>query len=248
MISKAFCVGRSQLRKVKVQKPPAAGPAWRGVPHAALMGEVIKAAAQKGIQAFGELRLHLERGGADMACSIPLSHAGPLGFTPHLGIITSNAMKQGLTFYAGAVEDETGTPVVVDRLTGGTRKEWMYTKNFDIQAVCQEAIRWWDEAVYKVGVVTAIIQSREIWDAEVPQLLYSAGREDVIPWSYIGQVDGEWHTDGRLRGNGWILARAGAAAVGKSSPMKQMPRLLRFYQMLAGLHTTHPELEIPSGN
>lgn len=216
----------SKLKKVELTPPENAGFRWKGVKHLDFVNAVCKAATANGYTP-GDPRLRVWLDGRKMCGALPLTRKKPGPITPWIGFTSSNAGDKMVRFYAGGVEDETGTTIILTTWTGGS-----YTLNFDIHAELLRSFDTWMDAVEELPAVASRLKATTLSADEYGKLLFSVGRKKVLPMGRVMAVDAKYR-EAKVK-TLWGFQTAVTEAVTLTSGPKQMDRLLGSYKLLCG--------------
>lgn len=218
----------AKLKKVDLVPPENAGFRWKGVKHIDFIHAIHKVALTHGYTPPADPRLRVWLDGRKMCGALPLTRkkAGPV--TPWIGFMSSNAGDKMVRFYAGGVEDATGTTVVLASWTGGS-----YTLNFDINAeLSSRSFDTWMDAVEELPAVVARLKATTLSADEYAKLLFSVGRKKVLPMGRVMAVDAKYR-EAKMK-TLWGFQTAVTEAVTLTSGPRQMDRLLGSYKLLCG--------------
>lgn len=225
-----------QIEAVKLVPPANAGDRWKGIPHKKLVEAITNRVVERGL-IIAEWRFHLSRDNADLVAAAimrrkqPPADAGPVELpaplVPSIGVKVSNARRGAPHFYAGTVCPVTGAALVVGEWLSGR-----YEQDFSIVNTCKEAFHWWDGAISTVPNAVHALKAYKMPNDVAEQVLFNAGRANIMPWSRIGKVDRLWRKSGEK--TAWELLRIFGGVTSINTPRDQMNQMLRFHLMLGG--------------
>jgi len=222
-----------QLHEVKVVKPQRAGRVWKGIQHGELVDAITDEVTSRGWK-ITDQQFSLSKNRADLAGAFELqipNLEAPKDQAFSLGFITSNNMRRPLKLVVG-------TRVFVcnnGMATGQILMNKKHTINFDLYNELEYSI---DEYMDKARLINNYVESlknRNLTEPETEHILITAGRQGVMPWSRIGQVDEEYrnptYQDHDER-TSFGLLQAFTHIVKKNPPLEQMDQMSDFRTLL----------------
>ena len=227
MLSKQQCYSTlKQVRDQSLCPPPHAGHQWEGVAHCDLLNRLTAEFKSRGMLPC-EYRTDLSRDGADLTAGFvtPVFPGWQKGLLGGCSLVSSNARRVALHFYAGVVEEATGTPLVTAQIPG-----WRYVKGADVEGGVKAAVDGWCQEVEKAADLWAGLKKSPVSPKEVAALLFTVGRKKILPWARIGRVDHAWQKNGVATRWGLVKAFWQVAAI--SPAQDQMGQCLMFTQLL----------------
>lgn len=217
----------TQVCKVK---PPAAdghvghGPRWNPVAHGALLEELETALFRSGVR-VKEWRLALSRGGLDLTAAALVQGLGAVnGVTPCLGLTASNA-KRGMRVYCGGRDEKTGVSAVYHSWKG-----FDYKAPLDLITECKDLVAHWHAQVRNLADVTRKLQIRQLKPEAANGILIYAGRNKIIPWSWVGRTESAWRRTGGK--SAWDMLGCFGPALARAFPTHQMSDALRLFNVV----------------
>lgn len=228
-------VSREQLEKVELVRPDNAGAYWQGVPHHRLVDTIASEVEHRGIEIKNE-EWHLFGNNARLVGKMDLVVPNailPEGMTFSLGILHGNDLSHALRFAVGACVFVCSNGIV----TGDFIVKKRHTLNFDLDDVVCEGIDRYMEEVNQLDGFVRHLKETPMLAAETDRVLMEAGRQKLLPWSRIGNVDREFREPifsdfGKHRKDAWGLYNAFTYTIQKSRPQKQIKSMVLFRDIL----------------
>jgi hypothetical protein len=226
-------VTEQALKRVPLIRPKWARNFWQGIKHLDLVTAIRSECEQRG-WATKEAVFSLSKDRADMAGTFRIeipSVEMPDDQRLELGLLTSNAMRRTLKLVVG-------TRVFVcmnGMVTGDVVLCKKHTTGFDLPEALHVAMDEYLEKVGRIPMMVKKMKDHTLIEAEVYEVLVETGRQGVMPWSLIGQVDWAYRnpafTDFKPR-TSWSLLNAFTQVVKKEPPLRQMDQINEFRQLL----------------
>ncbi len=233
--SRAVTAVREQLREIDIIRPEAAGAVWRGVQHGELVDTIDRQLQEHNVEITRESWVVSGANQECLAGSMGLRIPGldaPEGAEFSLGLQHGNNLQQALKFAVGLKIFVCSNGMV----TGDFVVRRRHTLRFDLDEVVGHGLDRYLSGIDQVGRDVDEMQSREYWgDEEVNRVLMQAGREGLMPWSRIGQVDQEFRHPTFNQHNQWTawgLYNAFTFVAQKSPAHKQIDMMGRFRTMV----------------
>lgn len=216
----------AQVRAVPLRKPPDAGPRWMGIKHGDLVNTILLEAHQRGWRlSRSGFSLTKDKTGLVGAWDIELPRLKPpkgLGFA--LGFSTSNDRQRALRIYVGG-----RVTVCTNGLaTGSIVLHRRHTIGLQLRDQISEALDDYMIEIRKVSGIVRGLKEQELTEETYEHLLLEAGRQNLMPWSRLQDVDQEYRKP-RFREfkgrNGWSLLNAFTWVVKRNPPARQMEQI-----------------------
>lgn len=206
--------------------PAGAGGEWSAIRHGDLIDVIVDEAEARGWLSPGTVypgRYCYTNSGACMAASIGLPELGFGGkdFCYHVGVINSNNRRRALQVYGGVVIGGKWA-VVTDDLTNGRM-----IRHTDGTAWRDEIRRMLDVFGIARHGIAETLQSYQlpITEFEEARLLVLAARQNILPWTGIGKINGDSATV-------YDLLRVVSLAIRLGPPYRQLDALYNFGRLL----------------
>lgn len=222
-----------QARSTPLLRPKHAGRYWQGIPHTDLIDGILDECQGRRWKVL-DTQFSLSADGADLAGAFRLEIrdvAVPEGQALELGFLHSNAMRRPLTIVSG-------TRVFIchnGMVSGEHVLRHKHTSGFSLLTALEDGLDRYHTAVLDIPRQVTALQQRELAPVEVEHLLVEAGRQNLMPWSRIGQVDEEFrHPTFRDHAvpTSWGLLNAFTHIVKKCPPLTQMDQIDGFRKLL----------------
>jgi len=222
-----------EVQQVEVKRPETAGRVWQGISHKDLTNTLIQDMLGRG-WIINSMAFSLSKDQADLAGAFDITLPNldaPEGQMFSLGFLTSNAMRKPLKFVVG-------TRVFVcnnGMATGEIILKHKHTFRFDLDFEVHDALNLYGEKARLVKNTVENMKERKLANREYESLLIKTGRDGILPWSRVGQLDEEYrHPTFRdfSERNCWGLYNAFTHIVKKSPPMNQMDQMNKFRNLL----------------
>lgn len=223
----------NQLSRVKLQRPDKARSHWQGIRHIELVEAVQDECLSRGWKVTGSaFSLSADQG--DLAGAFKLEVPDirmPAGQGLEIGFLTSNMMRRKLKLVVGSRVFVCNNGMV----SGDVVLCKKHTNRFDLHDSLTAAMDTYHEKALEIPKRVAALQQYELTVPEVDHILVETGRQGVMPWSLIGQVDKEYRQP-TFAENGqrtsWGLLNAFTHIVKKQPPLRQMDQINSFREML----------------
>ena len=225
----------AELHKMTITTPPGAGSRWCPIPHAEL-AETVRAGVlargwgiEKEVYATG-------RGDADFAGALLLHGVPGVVATPgtmlSLGMVSSNARRHALKLTVGA-----SVLVCCNGLcTGAMLIRRLHDHTVALSDDIGRALDAFPEQAAWVPRIIDGLRDRYLSCYGASEILMEAGRQRLLGWTAIGQVDAVWRKPTHAeygKGTSWTLYSAFTEVAARHvAPVRQMATTLRFLEML----------------
>lgn len=222
-----------QLADIPLTRPSRAGSVWRGVPHHDLVEAVLEECRMRKWK-VNEMKFALSEDKADLAGAIALtipSIKAPEGMDLSLGVLTSNALRRRMRIVVGAEVRVCHNGMC----TGEVVMCRKHTSRLDLYREVEEGLNLYLERAKTIPDTVKVLREKELPQPTADHFLLEAGRQSLLPWSRIGQVDKQYrHPRFAEHGKGtaWALLNAFTWVVKQSNPLRQMDQINQFRQML----------------
>ena len=222
-----------EVQQVEVKRPESAGRVWQGISHRKLTETLMEDMLGRG-WVINSMAFNLSKDKADLAGAFDITLPNldaPEGQMFSLGFLTSNAMRKPLKFVVG-------TRVFVcnnGMATGEIILSHKHTFRFDLELEVHNALNSYRYKASKINYTVKQMKERILANREYERLLIQTGREGILPWSRVGQLDEEYrHPSFRdfSEKTSWGLYNAFTHIVKKSPPMNQMNQMNKFRNLL----------------
>lgn len=222
-----------QLKNIKVERPKNAGRVWKGIPHYDFVSTIREGIESRGWEIVGEA-YSLSKDKADLAGAFDLRIKGinaPEDQLLSIGFLTSNAMRRSSKLVAG-------TRVLVCNNGMATGEILMHRKktfNLELSEEIEYGLDAYAETSVKTIDLVNSMKEREITQRETDDILLRAGREGILPWSRVGQVDSEFRNptfEDHRGATSFNLLQAATHVMKKTPALQQMPQMLAFKNLL----------------
>lgn len=212
-------------------KPDNAGLYWKEINHFKLADSLRNALLDHSWNVTNE-RYIVSKDSYDFACSFGIDFPKEeenLLFTPHIGVVNSNARRFSTRWFAGVVTPNLGVGVVLFK--GDSRK---HGPNFLISKENERFVKQCKKAMPRFLERINSLKSTPVSEPEIVRALILCGRSGIIPWSRIGDAD---RTSQRIT-NRWGLLVSICHQIERGPPLLQMMRKLRAKRIIetAGTH------------
>lgn len=222
-----------EVMEQKCERPERAGRYWQGVSHKDLVLGLYDEISYRGWMVTEE-RYALSKSGSELAGALTLDSTDidlPDGQTLSLGFLNSNAMKRSLRIVVG-------TNVVCcnnGMCTGEIVMARKHTKGMNLFDELAGAMNRYVTCAKNVKTTVAGLREAELSSKDAEHILMDAGRQKMMPWSRIGEVDAEYR-EPRFKEHGedtsWALLNAFTYVVKKNPPLNQMGQINSFRALL----------------
>lgn len=232
---KAYPVGREQLREMTIVQPKNAGRIWKGIQHGELVDAIANRLESNGIEVAGEqwyvAGQNRERMSGSMSLRIPDLEA-PAGMEFSLGLHHGNDMAHALKFAVGLRVFVCSNGVVAGDFIVKRR----HTNHFDLERVVNNGLDRYLEEIKEVRNTVDRMKERTYYTNHIPdEVLMDAGRNGLMPWSRIGQVDEEYRHPTFAETadhSAWGLYNAFTYVVQKCPPGHQIDAMSKFRELV----------------
>jgi len=221
------------LHHIPLRRPEKAGVRWQGIPHGALAAVLVKAITRRGWK-ITDTKFSVSSNETEMAGAFQLEIPDveiPEGQNLALGVLTSNAMKRSLILAAGTNVACCNNGYVSGQMV--LRRK--HTTGFNLENEIDQSLTEYRKEVNDLPQIVAGLRDRSLKNWERDQILMTAGRERLMPWSRIGKVDTEYRKPSFTehgKETSWALLQAFTHLVKQNSPLSQMTSMNRFRQLL----------------
>ena len=221
------------LRAVPLERPENAGGVWQGIQHGDLIETVLDEVFMRG-WCVTDQRYALGKNPSELAAAFELQIPGtdpPPGQSFSLGLLTSNAMKRRLKMVVGSNVFVCNNGMATGEIVMLKR----HTKHLDLPGEVERSLDEYAIKAREIPLLVERLRERELSPFEAEHILIQAGREGLMPWSRIGQVDEEWRHPRFAEhgfGTSWALLQAFTWVVKKDPPMRQMEEMNSFRRLL----------------
>ena len=226
-------VDRETLRKVLLARPESAGPHWKGIQHGELADHIVNGLSNRNVT-VNEESWFLGKGDTHLTGSLSISvpkKKAPKGMDFALGVHHGNDMCYALKFAVG-------TRIFICKngmVSGDIALRKLHTTNFDLAAAVGDGLDQFLNQLSLVGEFIDTLKAKPISGEERDRLLMAAGREGLMPWSRIGQVDKEYRKptfQAFKQQTAWGLYNAFTYVVQKCPPHEQISSMSRFRELV----------------
>lgn len=228
----------AEIAKIKLKQPDKkwekVGKYWKGIPHIELIRAIVSEFDRRGWLLKSETYA-LSKSGCALAASFNLQMKllPPEGQQFCVGLTTANDRHQKLRIVVGT------TVIVCDNgmVSGEMVFSRKHTTGFELSPEIVKAMDWCQDRFGDVKDYVKFLQKKILCDSEVDCILMQAGRDCLMPWSRIGDVDDYYHTpsheefDSRTA---WSLLNAFTSVVKKNPPLQQIYQITKFRELLHG--------------
>jgi len=241
---------REQLHEITVpNREGIVSNRWVGISHGVLADTIVEAAGERGLfiakeqwqtagtqsaDLFGSLDFKKERGRRDRMIVSPLADLElPEGMGLSLGVRHSNLGKYAITFAVGGRVFVCSNGMMVGQFTLKRK----HTTGLNLRKEIDLALdRYVEEAPALVSAV-AEFRNSTVSNDEAARILVEAGRQRVLAWSHLPDVDTQWQTPefpdfedrtewSLLNAFTYVAAR-NLSATGQFRLQKELPQLFR---------------------
>lgn len=224
---------RERLHEIPLVRPKGAGPVWQGIQHGALVDAIHDQALFMGWKITNEV-FSVNKTGTNLAAAFGLEIPGlepPKDMEFSMGVLTSNNMERTLKLVVG-------TNVFVCHngcATGQVVLNKKHTRRFDLAEGLEEAFIDYRDQAANVKTVVAGLQRTPLTRPTAENILCEAGRQGIMCWSRIGDVDAEYHNprfSDHGVGTSWAMLNAFTWVVKRDPPLEQMTKINAFRALL----------------
>jgi len=226
-------VTRARLSELTTVKPKDSCHWYQPIAHSVLINILLKEIENRS-WGVSNMNISLSKDTTGMAASLNLyipSVKAPEGQSFSIGILTANDLTRRLRMVVG-------TNVFVcnnGMATGELIMIKKHTINLDLEAEVRSSLDVYLEKVKLIDDMVKRYTDRLLTEVESNQILMDAGRQEMLPWSRIGEVDKEFHNPTypeHAEKNSWNLYNAYTSVVKKCPPLSQMTLMNKFRGLL----------------
>lgn len=223
-----------ELKEVELVKPDWLGNRWVGIQHHDLVRTIRKELDAHDIEIVKENWFISGRfdGKLDGRLLLNLPDKDPVeGTTFALGVQHSNLGDNALKFAVGGHIAICSNGMCI----GDYAVKRKHTKGVVLDEIISTGIDTYLVKVDEIPKVMNTMQERELIEQDVNNMLMEAGRQKLIPWSRIGQVDAEYHkpTFGdHDQKTAWGLYNAFTYVIQKSPAHTQIQGINKFREIV----------------
>lgn len=228
-----------ELKSIKLKRPKEAGGYWKGVPHFELAQAVRESIRPtKGVCHFMREGYFLSKDKKDIAGYCTIRRVGG-EVEAGLAFMSSNARRLGTKFYLGGIVDpEFGVgdvPSLIDgvSLVVEEARTLKHTSGASLETLCavvDSVVPDLAKLEARLEAVVAELKDKAADDGQAAGYFMTMGREELMPWSRIGDVVDIWERMPKIRR--WDLFRAFSKVNQRNSPMTQLSNLHGFLKVL----------------
>jgi hypothetical protein len=218
------------LKSIVPTKPDFMGNRWKPLPHADLVDTIHEKVYERGLEILDEkwwvAGKDLQRLQGDLSLRFS-DFTPPDGMGFNLGVQHSNGGEHALKFAVGATVFICKNGMV----SGDFAVKRKHTLNLDIQEVVGSGLDTYTHMVKELPEQKTRLENRGLVEADVNQILMDAGREGIMPWSRIGEVDAQYRKprfSEFSENNAWSLYNAFTWVVQKCPPHNQVASMNAF--------------------
>lgn len=228
-------ITRDALHKIPLVKLPQLSDRWGGVQHGELVDTIGKRLSVNKIKVVDE-RWHvsgenLGRLDGFMTLNMP-DRKAPKGTQFCLGISHSNNGNGSLKFAVGAHVMICSNGMVVGEFVLRRR----HTNGINLEESVGDGLDRYIEQSRGVVQMIEGFEARDVDDKTSDKILMRAGREGLLPWSRVGQVDQEFRNptfDAFKKRNAWSLYNAFTYVLQKCPATHQVTAMNQFREVVA---------------
>lgn len=226
----------TELKAIPLVVPEWASNRWQGIQHGELVETIHTQLNQHDIRVLDEGWYPSGRDFQRLNGSMSLELPGiePMeGTAFSLGVQHSNLGDHALKFAVGAKIFICSNGMVV----GDYAVKRRHTIGLDLMESIGIGIKTYINRAKEVPVVAQKMRETEMEDDTVDHALMAAGREGLISWSRVGQVDAEYRKPTFADHNeqtAWGLYNAFTYTIQKMPPQYHIKGLNRFREILVG--------------
>jgi len=226
-----------RVRAIPLAIPEHAGSRWKGIQHGELVDPILFEVNKRGWD-VPDMKFAVGGDGSQLAAAFDIKMPkldSPEGTSFALGLITDNSRHRALRLYAGATIAVCNNGLA----TGEIILQRRHTTGFNLRENLTHAMDDYLAASRNTANVIEGLRNRKLRNDQYEHLLIEAGRQDMMPWSRLADVDKEYTTprfgDAFGSENSWSLLNAFTWVAKRNPPMKQMDQINRFRDLLPTL-------------
>jgi len=220
----------TQLKNMEVVKLEAFSDRWKGIQHGELVETIHKQLDSRGIKINEEGWYTSGNNDGRLNGSMQLDIPGieaEEGTAFSLGVQHSNLGDHALKFAVGEKIFICQNGMVI----GDYAVKRRHTIGVDLPSIISNGLDRYMEKVQEIPGVVKNMKEKELNETSVNRILMTAGRERIMPWSRIGQVDREYHKPTFKefeQKNAWGLYNAFTYVTQKCPPHNQINSMGKF--------------------
>ncbi len=230
----------TELKQIPVIRPQYMTDRWQGVQHGELVETIHSELDRRGIQVLREgwytSGTDLGRLNGRMSLSIPgMNAVEGTGF--ELGVQHSNLGDHALKFAIGAHIFICENGMVV----GDYAVKRKHTIGLDLQPAISIGVDTYLQRINEIPQTIQTLKGLGLGEEDVDHVLMQAGRENIMAWSRIGQVDAEYRKPRFAAHNektGWGLYNAFTFVLQKMPPQYHLHSMNRFREIVLNVNAT----------
>jgi len=223
------------LRSIPLVAPEKAGQWWQGIQHGELADTLIAAADRRGWE-IKSSAWSVGGDGADLAGAIDFSEIAELesidGLDFAMGVLHDNRRNRALRIYVGGRVSICSNGLA----TGEIILKHKHTPRFNLQEEVMFALDDYVVSAKRMKRTINRLRERDLVEAEAEHLILEAGRQGLMPWSRLADVDREYRVprfgDEFGSENSWSLLNAFTWVVKRNPIAVQMDQINQFRSML----------------
>jgi len=232
--TKENCWTVSELKEIPVIKEEKRSDRWQGIQHGELVETIHEALDRKEIQVQDESWFAYAKDFQSLSGSMQLNipNVTPVEGTQFsLGVQHSNNGYHALKFAVGAKIFICENGMV----TGDYAVKRKHTTGLDLMECVGIGIDTYLNKIQEVTIVAEQLKAKEMATPNVDEALMAAGREGLLSWSRIGQVDKEYNKPtfaDHDEQTAWGLYNAFTYTMQKMPPQYHIKGMNRFREIL----------------
>ncbi len=221
----------SELNRIPVPASPpwklSSRSTWTPVNHGTLARTILEESRSLGLRP-GEHRWQTNESETDLFGCVDFGRKTgidlPRGLNLSIGVRHSNEGRYAVTLVFGAqvLVCENGL------ITGEKRLSHKHTSGLDIAGMVREGLAAYIDSAKEVGRLVRRLKGIKLTETTADHVLVEAGRRQVLAWSHLGKVEGQWrepeHAVFKAR-TAWSLYNAFTAVIRERSPPQQFRAL-----------------------
>lgn len=211
------------LEKVELRTPRKAGGLWKGIPHHHLATTIMDELGTRGIE-VEKSQFSLAKEGANCVGAFDLNIPNidsPEGTQYSLGFLNYNDLCKPLELVSGA-----NITICHNGMVTGTQiLKKRHTHGLQLYDQVDSAISEYLKQITSLGEIIEDLREFPITKNKASDLILEAGRQDLLPWTRIKEVDSEYRNPTHPEhgtGTRWALLQAFTQVAKKSPPNRQM--------------------------
>jgi len=224
----------AELKKIPVIKEEKRSDRWQGIQHGELVESIHQALDTNKVRVEDENWFAYGKDFQSLSGSMQLRipNMEPMeGTNFSLGVQHSNNGYHALKFAVGAKIFICSNGMVV----GDYAVKRKHTTGLDLNEAVGYGIETYLNKIVDVQIAAETMKSRELITADVDEALMAAGREGLLSWSRIGQVDKEYRKPtfaDHDEPTAWGLYNAFTYTMQKMPPQYHIKGMNRFREIL----------------